>query len=65
MQKIRSILKIGNSGAKLCDNYSFSAGVTLELMLGTAYLLEFELLRYASGGSAVLPRDYILLTIPV
>lgn len=65
MQKIRSILKIGNSGAELCDNYGFFIGVTLELMLGTAYLLKFELLRDAAGESAVLPRDYILLTIPV
>jgi len=57
MQKIRSILKIGNSGAELCDNYGSSVGVTLELMLGTAYLLEFELRRDAAGESAVLP-DY-------
>ena len=31
MQKIRSILKITNSGAALCDNYGSTAGIGLEL----------------------------------
>lgn len=57
MQKIRSILKITNSGAALCDNYGSTAGIGLELMLGTSCLLEFELRGESSGSSAVLP-DY-------
>ena len=59
MQKIRSILKIGNSGAALCDEYGATSGTTLELMLGTGCLLEFELRGDAAGESAVLP-DYPL-----
>ena len=43
MQKIRSILKITNSGAALSDIYGSTAGIGLELMLGTGCLLEFEL----------------------
>lgn len=57
MQKIRSILKITNSGAALCDNYGSTAGIGLELMLGTSCMLEFELRGESSGSSAVLP-DY-------
>jgi hypothetical protein len=57
MQKIRSILKIGNSGASLCDIYGAAAGVSLELMASTACLLEFELHIPASGEDARLP-DY-------
>lgn len=57
MQKIRSILKITNSGAALCDNYGSTAGISLELMLGTSCVLEFELRGESSGSSAVLP-DY-------
>ena len=59
MQKIRSILKITNSGAMLCDEYGSSAGIGLELMLGTGCLLEFELHQEATGTSALLP-DYPL-----
>ena len=55
MQKIRSILKITNSGAALCDIYGSTAGVGLELMLGTGCLLEFELHKEASGTTAQLP----------
>ena len=57
MQKLRSILKIGNAGAALCDPYGSTSGITLEMMLGTGCVLEFELRREVSGESAVLP-DY-------
>lgn len=57
MQKIRSILKITNSGAALCDTYGSTAGIGLELMLGTGCLLEFELRQESTGTAAVLP-DY-------
>ena len=55
MQKIRSILKITNSGAALCDIYGSTAGIGLELMLGTGCLLEFELHKETSGTTAQLP----------
>ena len=57
MQKIRSILKIGASGTELCDSYGSSTGVTLEIMNGTSYILEFELRSESAGESAVL-ADY-------
>ena len=57
MQTLRSILKIGNAGAVLCDPYGATSGITLEMMLGTGCVLEFELRREVSGESAVLP-DY-------
>ena len=57
MQVIRSVLKIGTSGAELCDRYGAVSGVGLEIMLGTGYLLEFELRGESSGESALLP-DY-------
>lgn len=57
MQKIRSILKITNTGAALCDTYGSTAGIGLELILGTGCLLEFELRQESTGASAVLP-DY-------
>ena len=57
MQKIRSVLKIGASGAELCDRYGAVSGVGLEIMLGTGCLLEFELRGESSGESAILP-DY-------
>ena len=57
MQKLRSVLKIGSSGAVLCDNYGSGTAANLELMYGTAYILEFELRSEASGESARLP-DY-------
>lgn len=55
MQKIRSILKIGSSGAALCDPYGSEAGISLELMLGTGGVLEFELRSEVVEDSAVLP----------
>ncbi|MBE6355796.1 MAG: hypothetical protein E7058_01630 [Lentisphaerae bacterium] len=55
MQKIRSILKIGSSGAVLCDSYGSESGISLELMLGTGGILEFELRTDTGGESAVLP----------
>ncbi len=55
MQKIRSILKIGTSGAALCDAYGSTNGVVLELMSGTSYILEFDLRSESAGESAVLP----------
>ena len=57
MEKKRAILKIGNSGAVLCDEYGSSTGVTLELMLGAGGVLEFELRSDSAVESAVLP-DY-------
>ena len=59
MQKIRSFLKIGTSGALLCDSFGSDTGITLELMLGTGVILEFELHNEAVGESAELP-DYPL-----
>jgi len=55
VQKIRSILKITNSGAALSDIYGSTAGIGLELMLGTGCLLEFELHQESSGTMAELP----------
>jgi hypothetical protein len=57
MQKIRSFLKISNSGAVLCDDFGSDTGITLEFTLGTGILLEFELHTTAVGESAQLP-DY-------
>ncbi|MBO5668590.1 MAG: tail fiber protein, partial [Lentisphaeria bacterium] len=57
MERKRAILKIGNSGAVLCDEYGSSTGISLELMLGTGGVLEFELHSEAAGDNAILP-DY-------
>lgn len=43
MQVLRSILKIGNGGVALTDEFGSESGIQLELMLGTAVRLEFDL----------------------
>ena len=43
MQKLRSVLQINSDGTRLTDEYGSGNGVTLELMLGTAAKLEFDL----------------------
>ena len=43
MQTIQNILKISPSGAVLSDRYGSSSGVSLEITLGTATALEFDL----------------------
>lgn len=63
MQKIRSILKIGTSGAELCDACGATNSIALELMYGTSCILEFELRSDTAGESAVLP-DYPLANLP-
>lgn len=60
MQTVRSILQISNHGVRLTDEFGSSSGVTLELMLGTAVRLEFDL-RGDSGSDGgeltVYPAD--------
>ena len=60
MQTVRSILQISNHGVRLTDEFGSSSGVTLELMLGTAVRLEFDLRgdSGADGGElTVYPAD--------
>lgn len=60
MQKLRSILKVGSSGALITDQYGSEKGVSLELMFGTAVTLEFDM----RGGNAV-GTDDVLPVIPL
>lgn len=60
MQAVRSILQISNQGVRLTDEFGSSSGVALELMLGTAVRLEFDLRGESSadgGELAVYPAD--------
>ena len=43
MQTLRSILRIGSGGTALTDEFGSESGIQLELMLGTACRLEFDL----------------------
>lgn len=43
MQILHSILQIGSGGCRLTDEFGSESGVKLELMLGTAARLEFDL----------------------
>ena len=60
MQKLRSILKVGSSGALITDRYGSEKGVSLELMFGTAVTLEFDMRSGNTGGS-----DEVLPVIPL
>ena len=55
MQVLHSILQIGSSGTRLTDEYGSENGVTLEVMLGTAARLEFDLRREMSKSDGELP----------
>ena len=60
MQTVRSILQISNHGVRLTDEFGSSSGIALELMLGTAVRLEFDLRgdSGADGGElTVYPAD--------
>ena len=55
MQVLRSILQIGSSGTRLTDEFGSEHGVFLELMLGTAARLEFDLRQEMSKNDGQLP----------
>lgn len=55
MHTIRNILKIGTSGAILSDEFGSSTGVSLEIMLGTAVTLEFDLRQNTLSPDGKLP----------
>ena len=55
MQVLRSILQIGSSGTRLTDEFGSEHGVFLELMLGTAVRLEFDLRQEMSKNDGQLP----------
>ena len=55
MQILRSILQIGSGGTRLTDEFGSETGVSLELMLGTAVRMEFDLRREASKTDGQLP----------
>ena len=55
MQVLRSILQIGSSGTRLTDEFGSEHGVFLELMLGTAVRLEFDLRQELSKNDGQLP----------
>lgn len=55
MQVLHSILQIGTGGTRLTDEYGSENGVTLELMLGTAARLEFDLRRDMGKADGELP----------
>ena len=60
MQTVRSILQISSRGVRLTDEYGSQTGVDLEIMLGTAVRLEFDLRGEsgADGGElAVYPAE--------
>ena len=63
MQLIQNVLKIAPSGAALSDQYGSSTGIALEIMLGTAVTLEFDLREDSGNGSGALtayPLDKLL-----
>ena len=55
MQVLHSILQIGSSGTRLTDEYGSENGVSLELMLGTAARLEFDLRGEMTKSDGELP----------
>ena len=55
MQVLRSILQIGSIGTRLTDEFGSEHGVFLELMLGTAARLEFDLRQEMSKNDGQLP----------
>ena len=60
MQTVRSILQISNHGVRLTDEFGSTTGVNLELMLGTAVRLEFDLRGNFSsdnGELTIYPAD--------
>ena len=60
MQTVRSILQISNHGVRLTDEFGSTTGVDLELMLGTAVRLEFDLRGNFSsdnGELTIYPAD--------
>ena len=60
MQTVRSILQISSRGVRLTDEYGSQTGIDLEIMLGTAVRLEFDLRGEsgADGGElAVYPAE--------
>lgn len=60
MQAVRSILQIRNHGVRITDEFGSASGVNLELMLGTAVRLEFDLRGESSadgGELTVFPAD--------
>ncbi len=54
MQTIQNILKIAPSGAVLSDQYGSTTGISLEIMLGTAVSLEFDLREESAADNTVL-----------
>lgn len=55
MHTIQNILKISPAGAVLSDQYGSTAGISLEIMLGTAVTLEFDLRQENNDSSNILP----------
>lgn len=55
MQVLHSILQIGSSGTRLTDEYGSENGVSLEVMLGTAVRLEFDLRQEVAKVDGQLP----------
>ena len=55
MQVLRSILKISNGGVVLTDEFGSESGIQLEIMLGTACRLEFDLRGEPEKENSKLP----------
>ena len=55
MQVLRSVLQIGSNGTRLTDEFGSENGIILELMLGTAARLEFDLRGEISKNNGKLP----------
>ena len=54
MHSLRSILYIDPAGCRLSDEYGSETGVKMEMMLGTAVRLEFDLRQRSKNGNAEL-----------
>ena len=55
MQTIRTILQIGQGGTALTDEFGSESGIQLEIMLGTACRLEFDLRGEPEKENSKLP----------